>query len=86
METMETVIENVKDVAPAEAAQVAVKVATTKPSNNVGKTGGIIAAVATLVVGVGYGIYKAVKAKKADKANESDCEAEPHEDNEVNED
>lgn len=80
METMETVIENVKDMAPAEAAQTAVKVATTKPSIKVGKTGGIIAGVAALVA-VGFGIYSAIKPKKADKANEQTGEAEPHEDN-----
>lgn len=83
METMETVIENVKDMAPAEAAQTAVKVATTKPSIKVGKTGGIIAGVAALVaVGCGV-IYMAIKPKKADKANEQTGEAEPHEDNKV---
>lgn len=86
METMETVIENVKDVAPAEAAQTAVKVTTTKPSIKVGKTGGIIAGVLTLVVGAGYGIYRVVKAKKAVKANEPNCEAEVPEDNEADED
>lgn len=87
METMETVIENVKDVAPAEAAQTAVKVATTNPSNKAVKTGGIIAGAVTLVVGIGFAIYGAVNAKKADKANEQVSEAEPHEDNkaEVNE-
>ena len=85
METMETVIENVKDVAPVEAAQTAVEVATMKPNNNVVKTGGIVAGVVTLV-GIGYGIYRAIKAKKAVKANEPGCEAETNEDNEVNED
>ena len=86
MEAMETVIENVKDVAPAEAAQTAVKVATTNPSNNVVKTGGIIAGVVTLVAGVGYVIYRAIKGKKAVEANEPDFEAETHEDNEGDED
>ena len=85
METMETVIENVKDMAPAEAAQTVVEVATTNPSNNVVKTGGIIAGVVTLVAGVGYVIYRAIKNKKAVKANEPDCEAEAHEDNEDDE-
>ena len=85
MEAMKTVIENAKDVAPAEAAQTAIKVATTKSSNNVVKTGGIIAGIATLVAGVGYVIYRAIKNKKAVKANEPDCEAETHEDNEGDE-
>ena len=83
METMETVIENVKGVAPAEAAQTAVKVATVKPHNNVVKTGGIIAGVVALVAGIGFAIYGAIKDKKADKVDEPNCEAETHEDNEV---
>jgi hypothetical protein len=86
METMEKVIENVKDVAPAEAAQTVVKVATMKPNKNVIKTGGIIAGAVALVVGVGFAIYSAVKPKEAVEANEPDCEAETHEDNEVQED
>lgn len=86
MEAMETVIENVKDVAPAEAAQTVVKVATTKPSINVVKTGGIVAGAVALVAGVGYGIYKAVKSKKAVEVNEPVCEAEANEDNEADED
>lgn len=91
METMKTVIENVKDVAPAEATQTAVEVATKKSNIKVGKTGGIIAGVVTLVVGVGYGIYRATKTKKAVKAAEPVCEAEAyeaeaHEDNEADED
>ena len=85
METMETVIENVKDVAPAEAAQTAVKVATVKPSKNVVKTGGIIAGVVALVAGVGYIIYNAVKGTETVEANEPDCEADTHEDNDVDE-
>lgn len=86
METMEKVIENVKDVAPAEAAQTAVKVAIAKPSKNVVKTGGIIAGVVALVAGVGYAIYSAVKGKETVEANEPVCEAEVHEDNEDDED
>ena len=86
METMETVIENVKDVAPAEAAQTAVKVATTKSSNKVIKTGGIVAGVVTLVGGVGCVIYSAIKGKKTVKENEPTCEAEVCEDNEPHED
>ena len=85
METMETVIENVKDVAPAEAAQTAVKVATTKPINKVVKTGGIIAGAVALVVGVGIAIYSAIKGEKPIEANEPDCKAETHEDNECDE-
>ena len=86
METMEKVIENVKDVAPAEVAQTAIKVATTKPSHNGTKTGGIIAGAAALVVGIGYVIYRAFKDNKPVAVNEPVCEAETHEDNEVNED
>ena len=86
METMETVIENVKDVAPAEAAQTAVKVATTKSSNNVVKTGGIIAGIAAFVIGVGCVIHSKVKAKKTVEVVEPDSEAEPSEDNETDED
>lgn len=86
METMEKVIENVKDVAPAEAVQTAVKVATAKPNKNVIKTGGIIAGAVALVVGVGFAIYSAVKGEKTVEVNEPDCEAETHEDNEVQED
>lgn len=80
MNTMEKVIENVKDVAPAEAAQTAIKVATTKPSNKRVKTGGIIAGVVALVAGIGLAIYSAVKGEKTVEANEPDCEAESHED------
>lgn len=86
METMETVIENVKDVAPAEAAQTAVKVATTKSSNKVVKTGGIVAGVVALVVGIGVGIYRAIENKKAAKENDLNFEVEVCEDNEPNED
>jgi hypothetical protein len=86
METMEKVIENAKDVAPAEAAQTAVKVAIAKPSKNVVKTGGIIAGAVALVAGVGYVIYNAIKGEKTAPANEPDVEAETHEDNEVDED
>lgn len=86
MEAMETVIENVKDVAPAEAAQTVVKVATKKPCNNVAKTGGIVAGVVVLVAGIGLAIYGAIKDKKAVVANEPNCEAETHEDNEYDED
>ena len=85
METMETVIENVKDVAPAEAAQTVVKVATTKPSINVAKAGGIAAGIVALV-GVGYGIYRAIKAKKTIPAIEPGCEAEHQDDSEPDED
>lgn len=85
METMETVIEEVKDVAPAEAVQTAVKVATAKPGKNVVKTGGIIAGIMALVAGVGYVIYNATTNKKSVEANEPDCGAETHEDNEVDE-
>ena len=85
-ETMETVIENVKNVAPAEVAQTAVKVATTKPSKNVIKTGGIIAGVVALVAGIGLAIYGAIKDQKPVVANEPTCETETHEDNECNED
>ena len=81
METMEKVIENVNDVVPAEAAQTAVKVATTKPNNNAVKTGGIIAGVVALIVGAGYAIYSATKGKKTAEAPE----AEVHNDNESQE-
>ena len=81
METMEKVIENVNDVAPAEVAQTAVKVATTKPNHNAVKTGGIIAGVLALVAGVGYVIYSAIKGEKTAEAPE----AEVHEDNESHE-
>ena len=86
METMEKVIENVKDVAPAEAVQTAVKVTTAKPNKNVIKTGGIIAGAVALVVGVGLAIYSAVKGDKTVEANEPDCDAEVHDDNEPHED
>ena len=86
METMETVIENVKDVAPAEAAQTAVKVATAKPNKNVFKTGGIIAGIVALGVGIGFAIYNAVKGEKTAEANEPDCGAEACDDNEADED
>ena len=86
MEAMETVIENVKDVAPAEAAQTAVKVATTTPNHNGVKTGGIIAGVAALVAGVGYVIYRAIKDNKPVTVIEPVCEAEEPEDNETYED
>lgn len=86
MEAMETVIENVKGMAPAEAAQTAVKVATTKPSHNGAKTGGIVAGAVALVAGVGYVIYRAIKDNKPVMVNEPVCEAEAPEDNEVYED
>ena len=86
METMEKVIEEVKGVAPAEAAQTAVKVAIAKPGKNVVKTGGIIAGAVALVAGIGLAIYSAVKGKKPVEANEPACEAETHDDNEVDED
>ena len=87
MEAMKTVIENVKDVAPVEAAQTAIKVATTKSSNNVVKTGGIIAGVVALVAGIGYTIYrKATKKEKVIVVGEPNHEAETHDDTEVDED
>lgn len=92
MNTMETVIENakdVKDLMPTEAAQTVVEVATKKPSINVVKTGGIIAGIAALVIGGACIIYSAVKPKKAVEAIEvvePDCEAETHDDNETDED
>ena len=87
METMEKVIENVNDVVPAEAAQTAVKVVTTKPNINVVKTGGIVAGVVALIVGVGYAIYSATKGKKTDEAPETEVhnDNEPHEDDETHE-
>lgn len=98
METMEKVIENVKDVAPTEAVQTAVKVATTKPSgvkhrsgrypwgrNKAVKTGGIIAGAVALIAGVGYVIYNAVTDKDTVEANEPGCVEETDEVDEVDE-
>lgn len=86
MEAMEKVIENVEGMESAKAAQTAIQVATTKPSHNGAKTGGIIAGAAALVMGIGYVIYRAIKDNKPVMANEPVCEEEPSEDNEVNED
>ena len=89
MNTMETVIENakdVKDLMTTEAAQTVVEVTTKKPSINVVKTGGIAVGVVALVAGIGYGIYRAITGKKPVEANAPTCEAETHDDNESDED
>lgn len=85
-EATQTVIEDVVDLMPTEAAQAVVKAATKKPGVNVVKTGGIIAGIAALVVGIGVVIYSAIKPKKVDAVDETDFEAEPSDDNETDED
>lgn len=86
MEAMETVIENVNEMKPEQVAQTAVEVVTKKSGINAVKTGGIIAGVAALVIGIGCVIYGAVKTEKVIEVSEPDCEAETHEDNETDED
>lgn len=70
MDTTETAIEEIKEVAPVEEVQTALEVVAAKTP----KKGSIIAAGVVLGIGAGYGIYKlakkvigAVTAKKESK-------------------
>ena len=81
MDTMETAIEEINEVAPVEGVQTALEVVAAKTS----KKGGIIAAGVVLGISAGYGIYKLTKkvigAVTAKKESKQVSESESYMDN-----